>query len=216
VFRTARHWSHLLSQMYPVHTSPKPTYFRSTSTLFSHLCLGLQSGPFRSDFPTNILYAFLSSLCYTILYYTKEYATYFRRNFVTKTFTNPNKSQSAQSKETVPLAVQARTCAHTTSSQVTKCPPARAKLTLRFSKIHTSNKNFLLLSKSLFVSHIEWRTYIKIMTTKRTPVKCLCTDGYPSLQQKASASLFGSTYHLRPSSGIYEMKHMNTIKPAYR
>jgi hypothetical protein len=46
----------ILSQINPVHTTPN--YLRSILILYTHLSLGLPSGPFPSRFPTNILYAF--------------------------------------------------------------------------------------------------------------------------------------------------------------
>ena len=56
---------HVLSQLDPVHT-PYPTSWRSILILFSHLCLGLPSGHFPSDFPTRTLYeTLLSPICST-------------------------------------------------------------------------------------------------------------------------------------------------------
>jgi hypothetical protein len=45
----------ILSQCNPVH----PVFMRSCLILFSHIRLGLQSGPFYSGFPIKNLYAFL-------------------------------------------------------------------------------------------------------------------------------------------------------------
>lgn len=50
-----------LSQIKPVHVLP--SYSRSTLIWFSHLCLGLLSGLFSSDFPTKTMFAFLFSPC---------------------------------------------------------------------------------------------------------------------------------------------------------
>jgi hypothetical protein len=52
----------ILSQIDPVDTIP--SYLRSTLILSTDLRLGLPSGLFPSGFPTNILYAFLSSNSY--------------------------------------------------------------------------------------------------------------------------------------------------------
>jgi hypothetical protein len=49
----------ILSQINPVHTTP--SYLRFMLILFTHVRLGLPSGLFLFNFPTNILYAFLIS-----------------------------------------------------------------------------------------------------------------------------------------------------------
>jgi hypothetical protein len=47
----------VLRPINPVYSAP--SYLRSTLILFTHLRLGLPSGPFASGFPTKILYEFL-------------------------------------------------------------------------------------------------------------------------------------------------------------
>jgi hypothetical protein len=55
---------HILSHINPVHATP--SYLRSILLLFTHRRLGLPRGLFPSDFPTNILYAFIyPHSCYT-------------------------------------------------------------------------------------------------------------------------------------------------------
>jgi hypothetical protein len=49
----------ILSQIYPVHSTPSYISLRSILVLSTHLHLGLSSGLFPSGFPTNILYALL-------------------------------------------------------------------------------------------------------------------------------------------------------------
>jgi hypothetical protein len=49
----------ILNHINPIHSIP--SYLRSILILSTHPRLGLPSGLFPSDFPTNILYAFLSS-----------------------------------------------------------------------------------------------------------------------------------------------------------
>jgi hypothetical protein len=53
----------ILSQIDPVYTTPSYLCLRSIFMLFTRLHLGLPSGLFPSDFPTNVLYAFPHS-CY--------------------------------------------------------------------------------------------------------------------------------------------------------
>jgi hypothetical protein len=63
VFTRARHWS-LSWARWILSTSSRPLPLRSILILSYHLCLGLPSGVFPSDFPTNILYAFFIYACY--------------------------------------------------------------------------------------------------------------------------------------------------------
>jgi hypothetical protein len=60
VITRALHWS--LSWAKSIQSIPShPFYLKSILILSTHIRLGLPSGPFPSNFPTNILYAFLVS-----------------------------------------------------------------------------------------------------------------------------------------------------------
>jgi hypothetical protein len=53
---------------------PQPVSLRSVLIPFSHLCLGLPSGPFHSGFPTKTLYSFFELI--NLITFSKETSCY--------------------------------------------------------------------------------------------------------------------------------------------